>query len=264
MSVRTVYALVPVSTRPVSSCLVSSCLDLFVCVYPCLFVCLLVCFLAFRFLGFFFWFGWLVVVVGCCGCCRWCVAVAVDVCALVVFVWWLWVVVGSVSLFGCVGWYVCLGLLGLVWACVCWEEGNGCMHRTRLRVYVQNVSVCTGSMPTCFIHVGLVPVHTRTFWMYTRRRFERAHGFFSTFFHRAATHKNTNTHHDHPTTPRPQRHHDHTTQHGDRNRERKRETRQDKKRGDETRQGGKTREERRWKRRENLTQHRKTHQVQTQ
>ena len=37
------------------------------------------------------------------------------------------------------------------------------MHRTRLRVYVQNVSVCTGSKPTCFIHVGLVPVHTRTF-----------------------------------------------------------------------------------------------------
>ena len=35
------------------------------------------------------------------------------------------------------------------------------MHRTRLRVYVQNAPVRTGTKPTCFIHVGLVPVHTR-------------------------------------------------------------------------------------------------------
>ena len=43
------------------------------------------------------------------------------------------------------------------------ERGNGCLHRSRLRVYVQNVRVCTGTKPTFFIHVGLVPVHTRTF-----------------------------------------------------------------------------------------------------
>ena len=42
-------------------------------------------------------------------------------------------------------------------------RGNGCLHRSRLRVYVQNVRVCTGTKPTFFIHVGLVPVHTRTF-----------------------------------------------------------------------------------------------------
>ena len=43
------------------------------------------------------------------------------------------------------------------------RRGNGCLHRSRLRVYVQNVRVCTGTKPTFFIHVGLVPVHTRTF-----------------------------------------------------------------------------------------------------
>ena len=48
-------------------------------------------------------------------------------------------------------------------------RGNGCLHRSRLRVYVQNVRVCTGTKrtkPTFFIHAGLVrlvPVHTRTF-----------------------------------------------------------------------------------------------------
>ena len=82
---------------------------------------------------------------------------------LSVFVWWLWVVVGSVSLFGCVvGMFVwvCLGLCGLV--CV-GERGTGvCIERASVCTF-KNVSVCTGSMPTCFIHVSLVPVHTRTF-----------------------------------------------------------------------------------------------------
>ena len=53
------------------------------------------------------------------------------------------------------------------WWCVLGREGRGgrkgCMYRTRLRVHVQNVSVCTSITPTCFIHVGLVPVHTETF-----------------------------------------------------------------------------------------------------
>ena len=56
---------------------------------------------------------------------------------------------------------LCLLFLYVV-VCVGWRE-KGCMHRTRLRVHVLNVSVCTGTKPTCFIHVGLVPVHTGTF-----------------------------------------------------------------------------------------------------
>ena len=64
-----------------------------------------------------------------------CLRVSVFVCLLVCFLAFRFCFF-LVWLVGCCGWYVCLGLLGLVWACVCWEEGNGCMHRTRLRVYV--------------------------------------------------------------------------------------------------------------------------------
>ena len=148
-------------------------------------------------------------------CCVLCVSLCVVVCLFgsVSFIVWL------------CGWFVCLGLLGLV--CV-GGRGRG--------VYVERVSVCTFKtfpcVPAPSPHVSYMCAWCR----YTRGRFERTHGFFFTFFHRAAT-------------PRPQRHHDHTTQHGDRNRERKR-------RRDKTR--------RQDKRRENLTQHRKTHQVQTQ
>ena len=162
-------------------------------------------------------------------------------------------VVGSVSLFGCVvGMFVwvCLGLCGLV--CV-GERGTG--------VCIERVSVCTFKTFPCVLaacpHVSYMWAWCR----YTRGRFECTHGgvlnvhtvFFFPRFFTVPQHTNTNTH-THtkhtprpPMTPRRQRHHDHTTQHGDRNRERKRmrETRQDKKRGDETRQGGKTREERR-------------------
>ena len=51
------------------------------------------------------------------------------------------------------------------------DESYSDTHGTRLRVYVQNVPVCTGTTPTCFTHVGLVPVHTGTF--------ERTHVGFS-------------------------------------------------------------------------------------
>ena len=63
----------------------------------------------------------------------------------------------------------CFGLCCAVCGCVavrgCVVMGReGCMHRTRLRVYVQNahrvyiqnVPVCTGTTPTCFTHVGVV------------------------------------------------------------------------------------------------------------
>ena len=31
------------------------------------------------------------------------------------------------------------------------------------RVCIHNVTVCTGTKPTCFKHVGVVPVHTEKF-----------------------------------------------------------------------------------------------------
>ena len=36
------------------------------------------------------------------------------------------------------------------------ERGPPCVHSKRLRVYVQNVPVCTGNMPTCFFSCGHV------------------------------------------------------------------------------------------------------------
>ena len=36
-------------------------------------------------------------------------------------------------------------------------------------VYIRCVPVCTGNTSTCLIHVDVLPVHTETFWMYTRR-----------------------------------------------------------------------------------------------
>ena len=37
-----------------------------------------------------------------------------------------------------------------------------CVRSKRLRVYGQDVSVCTGNRPECLGHSGLLPVHTET------------------------------------------------------------------------------------------------------
>ena len=70
---------------------------------------------------------------------------------------------------GDLGFACCVFVCCCMWLCcvvcvLCVLDGGeeGCMHRARLRVYVQNtshvyiqnVSVCTGTTPTCFIHVG--------------------------------------------------------------------------------------------------------------
>ena len=104
------------------------------------------------------------------------------------------------------GWFVCLGLLGLVRACVCWGEGKGCTRSKR-------VSVCTFKTFPC---VPAPSPHVSYMWAwcrYTRGRFECTHGgvlnvytgFFSRFF-TVPQHTNTNTHQTHTTTtttPRP-------------------------------------------------------------
>ena len=88
-----------------------------------------------------------------------------------------------------------------------------CVHSTRPRVCVQNVAVCTGNMPTCFIHVDVVPVHTGTFWTCTRGRLElNAHTGFFERDTRTTTHTNTNTHTTNTNTHTT--HHEHTTNHG--------------------------------------------------
>ena len=95
----------------------------------------------------------------------------------------------------------------------------------RHRVYVQNVPVCTGTtrthVQTC---VRVVPVHTGTFWTYTRRRVEWTHGTT----HHTAPRRHTKTSHG-------DRDRD-----GDRDKERREdgraETRQEKRRQKKTRQ----------------------------
>ena len=50
---------------------------------------------------------------------------------------------------------------GVVRFCVlCLVCGAWCDTLKKTRVYIKNVAVCTGTTPTCFIHVGVVPVHT--------------------------------------------------------------------------------------------------------
>ena len=61
---------------------------------------------------------------------------------------------------------------------------------THLRVYIQNVSVCTGKTPTCFIHVNVLSVHT---WDVSK--VHTGVGFFSVPHHTPPpTHSNTAQH----------------------------------------------------------------------
>ena len=70
----------------------------------------------------------------------------------------------------------------------------------RPRVYVQNVLVCTGTTRTCVsTHVRVVPVHTGTFWTYTRGRVEWTHGVSKRVTHWHTQHNTTQ--HNTTTTP---------------------------------------------------------------
>ena len=94
------------------------------------------------------------------------------------------------------------------------------------RVSVSKTSVCRFKTSPCVpaprphvvTHVRVVPVHTGTFWIYTRRFFLRAKPRHTP--HHTHTQHNTTqhkTHHTHHTTPQ------HTTPHGDRDRETEKE-----------------------------------------
>ena len=126
-----------------------------------------------------------------------------------------------------------------------WPLAQRVWLQKRLCVYVQNVTVCTGTTRTCFntrargarIHVDVCEcTHGVVF---------EAKYNFSRFFQRAATHKHVNqTHHDH------QQHHDHngthhTTQHTTTHGDRERQTdRQGKRERQKERQRNKTEKER--------------------
>ena len=63
----------------------------------------------------------------CVVLCFVCVCVCLCLCSVVWFGFIVWLC----------GWFVCFGLLGLVWACVCWGEGEGVYCRCiRICIYV--------------------------------------------------------------------------------------------------------------------------------
>ena len=77
--------------------------------------------------------------------------------------WWFFPCWGKLSR-KLVGWCCCLvgcvllsSSLSCVWLWLCKTS----------RVYIHNVSVCTGTTPA-LTHAGVVPVHTGAFWTYTR------------------------------------------------------------------------------------------------
>ena len=65
----------------------------------------------------------------------------------------------------------------VVWCVWCGTLKTPCVHPKRLRVYIQHVSVCTGTTHTCVstcargvgIHRDVSSVHTEAFWLDTRR-----------------------------------------------------------------------------------------------
>ena len=81
-----------------------------------------------------------------------------KVCGVGDVLWWcdvVWVMCcGSVVVVcvWCVLWWCVLFVLWcccVLWCVVCHAENPPCVYTKRLRVYVQNVSVCAGTTRTC-------------------------------------------------------------------------------------------------------------------
>ena len=131
-----------------------------------------------------------------------------------------------------------------------------CVQRKRARVYVRNVTVCTGTTRTCVSTCARgAGAHGDVLSLYTGLVLSRHTGYSR--FHTSHTTPH-HTHHTAHTSAQDTTHHNNTTTtpHGERNRDRQRDgqrekrrqkkTKQDKTGEDETRQEGK----RRWKRRD--------------
>ena len=99
-----------------------------------------------------------------CWCVDWCVCWCVcveSVCGMCV----LCIVVACCAVSLCVGVGVCwcvLVCVGVVWRGLARGKLSLCVDPKRLRVYVQDVSVCTGTTPTCVQHACVLPVYTET------------------------------------------------------------------------------------------------------
>ena len=89
-----------------------------------------------------------------------CVEMVVRVCAVVCVVCCFFVCVHVVCGVG----VVCVGACGVVWCVVKLgtRKTSLCVRSKDLRVYGQDVSVCTGNRPACLRHAGPLPVHTET------------------------------------------------------------------------------------------------------
>ena len=142
---------------------------------------------------------------------------------------------------------------------------------------MKNVSVCRFQTSPCVpaprphvvTHVRVVPVHTGTFWTYTRRRFERTHVDTTPHTHTSQhtttphTHHNTPQHHtttpqqphNNHTTTTPQPHTPHNTEteterHRDRDRHKQRETEKEDRSSERKRETERERERKRERQRE--------------
>ena len=108
----------------------------------------------------------------------WCVCVCANVCVLVLVLVCAMVYVLRVCVWDVRFVFWCCGVYVVLWCCVfCWWCGvvrlgmrktSPCVDSKRLRVCVQDASVCTGKTPACAEHAGVS--------RYTRRRPERTHG----------------------------------------------------------------------------------------
>ena len=135
------------------SCLVFSCLVLFCLLSPSLLLSLL-CRLLFS--------PCPCVCLSLCLCLCLCLPVSLSI-----SVWCC----GRLVVLCCV---LCCGVCGVVCGVARWK--NPCADSKRRLVHIQHVPVYASTTSTCVKHVDLLPVHTGTFWMYTRGRFESTHG----------------------------------------------------------------------------------------
>ena len=139
------------------------CVCVCVCVCLCVFVCVCVCFCGFL---------W-VFCVFLCVCVCLCVFVYLCVCLCVCGFLWVFV---------CFCVFVCVCVCVCVFVCVCCVV---CVVWSVARLGTQKkTSVCRFKTSPCvpaprahvFQHAGVVPVHTGTFRIYTRRFLRRNHG----------------------------------------------------------------------------------------
>ena len=90
---------------------------------------------------------------------MWCVVVYCCVCRYVLCWCWCWCAMCGVWCAWCVRGVCCVVVLSVCSAA--WHAENPpCVGSKRLRVKVQNASVCTGKTRACSTHVRVLPLHS--------------------------------------------------------------------------------------------------------